>query len=97
MFIIFVAFEEYKILSKTNIVESIKGEMSGNLEDLLVAVGMGNCMLFTHNSFLLLSGIYNTDPVLYISTVSTVHSTSVQMINYRSVIYLPVMKNKVSL
>ncbi|MGH0178263.1 UNVERIFIED_CONTAM: hypothetical protein FKN15_076766 [Acipenser sinensis] len=31
-------FEEYKILSKTNIVESIKGEMSGNLEDLLVAV-----------------------------------------------------------
>ncbi|KAK6492532.1 annexin A3-like isoform X1 [Huso huso] len=31
-------FEEYKIVSKTNIVESIKGEMSGNLEDLLVAV-----------------------------------------------------------
>lgn len=51
MFIIFVAFEEYKILSKTNIVESIKGEMSGNLEDLLVAVGMGNCMLFTQFIF----------------------------------------------
>ncbi|MBN3271150.1 ANXA3 protein, partial [Polyodon spathula] len=31
-------FDEYKIVSKTNIVESIKGEMSGNLEDLLVAV-----------------------------------------------------------
>ncbi|RXM93157.1 Annexin A3 [Acipenser ruthenus] len=31
-------FEEYKTVSKTNIVESIKGEISGNLEDLLVAV-----------------------------------------------------------
>ena len=35
----FVALVEYKNMSKKTLQESIESEMSGNLEELLVAVG----------------------------------------------------------
>lgn len=36
---LFVALVEYKNMSKKTLQESIKSEMSGNLQELLVAVG----------------------------------------------------------
>lgn len=39
MWRVFVALVEYKSLSKKTLQESIESEMSGNLQELLVAVG----------------------------------------------------------
>lgn len=34
-----LAFDEYRNISKKDIVDSIKGELSGHFEDLLLAIG----------------------------------------------------------
>lgn len=39
----FLAFDEYRNISQKDIEDSIKGELSGHFEDLLLAVGKLSC------------------------------------------------------